>query len=209
MYKLIQHGQVGDLYYADTNGLEEIVAQENLRFGDRIYCISTNVTYNVGADEQLHAEGGKTVNFPSIEESLARIADALYDTSDDTPTTMPVPVVEFVDDGNSMVAILPDEIKTNGGNGFCVIKASSPSDEDVYMAGCFIYSQEAGEGAVGYMKIDGFGSEVESVYTSQTYINLMLLRQRVDAAGTIDAVPLIPADDGDNTQGIDWHTPAY
>lgn len=83
MYKLIQHGQVGDLYYADTDGLEEIVAQENLRFGDRIYCISTNVTYNVGADEQLHAEGGKTVSFPSVEESLAKIADTLYDTSDD------------------------------------------------------------------------------------------------------------------------------
>ena len=60
MWKVMERGGNGRLYYADQNGAYELIEQGSLELGDRVYV--NDVMYYAGNDGALYDESGTAMN---------------------------------------------------------------------------------------------------------------------------------------------------
>ena len=60
MWKVMERGGNGRLYYADQDGANELMEQGSLELGDRVYI--SDQMYYVGNDGTLYDESGKAMN---------------------------------------------------------------------------------------------------------------------------------------------------
>ena len=60
-YKLMQHSKNSRLYYADADGIEELLNEEGtIQLGDRVYLVSSDEMYYGGSDGKLYLENAGT-----------------------------------------------------------------------------------------------------------------------------------------------------
>ena len=60
MWKVMERGGNGRLYYADQDGALELIEQGSLELGDRVYV--NDQMYYAGNDSQLYGENGSPIN---------------------------------------------------------------------------------------------------------------------------------------------------
>lgn len=60
MWKVMERGGNGRLYYADEDGVNELTEQGSLELGDRIYV--EDVMYYAGNNGELYDEDGTAMN---------------------------------------------------------------------------------------------------------------------------------------------------
>lgn len=60
MWKVMERGGNGRLYYADQDGALELVEQGSLELGDRVYV--NDQMYYAGNDGRLYKESGSAIN---------------------------------------------------------------------------------------------------------------------------------------------------
>lgn len=60
MWKVMERGGNGRLYYADRDGALELIEQGSLELGDRVY-VADKMLY-VGSDGALYDESGEELN---------------------------------------------------------------------------------------------------------------------------------------------------
>ena len=70
MWKVMERGGNGRLYYADQDGAIELMEQGSLELGDRVYV--NDQMYYAGSDGALYdesgSEAGSDINTPSASE---------------------------------------------------------------------------------------------------------------------------------------------